>query len=135
MDGRHRSLLIDRAALTCRALGATRVAIFGAGAHTRAIGLRPFQARGLHVVAVLDDHPSTDVLHGMRVLRPDALLDRVDAVIISSDMHERAIMSRAQTLFTPLGIPCVPIYDLDIDVRASANAARTVSIKRATKAS
>jgi len=135
IDVRLRALLIDRAALTCLALGARRIALFGAGAHTRAIGLRPYELRGLQLVSILDDHPREDVMHDVRVLRPEELRERIDAVIISSDAHERAIMSRARALFEPRGVPCVPIYDDAIGPLALTSESRTVSTRRATNAS
>ncbi|MBX9737280.1 MAG: hypothetical protein K2X32_10175 [Phycisphaerales bacterium] len=136
MDARHRELLIDRAALTCLATGATRIALFGAGAHTRAMGIRPFEARGLRVVVILDDHATESVLHGVRVLHPDALREPIDAVVISSDSHEAAILRRARAVFEPRGIACVPIYDAAIEpLPGAAIAPRTVSSRRVTKAS
>lgn len=80
------------------ARGHRRVALYGAGAHTkglaRAIAARP------EVVAIIDDRAHAPGACEMLADRPVVLpseLDalRVDAVLISSDEHEQAMLRRA----------------------------------------
>jgi len=106
-----RAALIDRAALECAALGCTRIALFGAGSHTRSIGTAPFERRGLDVVAILDDQPAVVELFGLPVITPqDASSLDIDAVVVSSDAHEPALLERCATVFGSTGPAVVPIY-------------------------
>ena len=112
--------LLDRAALECVAAGARRIGIFGAGAHTERIGLAPFEARGLQVVAVFDDAPTRTSMHGLPVVRPDRSGIQVDAVIVSSDTIEPRLATRAHEVFFPLHVPVVRIYQWQPDSSVTA---------------
>lgn len=109
---RARSLLIERAALRCRAAGAKAIAVMGAGQHTQAMGLEPFRLAGLRVRAILDDKASADLrprrMLGVPVLPPEQV-SKVDAVVISSDAHEEALLQRARQVFGDR-VLVVPIY-------------------------
>lgn len=102
--------LVDRAALECVSLGARRIALFGAGRHTRRIGTAPYLARGLKVAAILDDAPPCERLFGAPVLRPDSPAWRADAVVISSDSSEEKLAQRARRFAARRGVPVVRIY-------------------------
>lgn len=107
-----RRILIERAALVCRARGATRIAIWGAGNHTRSMGLDVFRSVGLRVVAILDDHPpeKEPLLYGVPVRRPADAPRGIDAVVVSSDAHEAVILARALEHFKGKKTLVVPIY-------------------------
>ncbi len=131
-DPRLVPALVDRAALLCVALGARRIALFGAGAHTRRIGLRPFRARGLVIEAILDDRPRAATMLGAAVARPVDPSVRPDAVVISSDAHERLLLARARAIFGPRGVPVIPIYDLGA---APSTPSRTIASRSRAKRS
>lgn len=107
-----RRILIERAALVCKAHGAKQIAIWGAGNHTRSMGLDVFRSVGLRVAAILDDHPpeNESLLHGVPVRRPADTPRGIDAVVISSDAHEAAILTRAREHFKHKKTLIVPIY-------------------------
>jgi len=102
--------LIDRVALECLALGARRIALYGAGRHTRRIGLEPYKHRGLRIVAILDDSPRTNTMLGVRVHHPHDAPPDIETVIISSDTMEEILARRALHLFSRRGIPVLRIY-------------------------
>lgn len=101
--------LLDRAALECRAKGARRIALIGAGRHTRRIGLTPFTRRGLRVVALLDDAPQRRRLLGLPVRSLESPGANFDAVVVSSDAHEDALAARARRSL-PSSVHIVRIY-------------------------
>jgi len=108
--------LVDRAALECAALGAKRIAIFGAGKHTARLGLAGYKARGLRIVAILDDHPSRDRLLGVPIVRATDAPPTIDAIVVSSDTYENALAERARTL-TKGRVPIVRLYDWSASTR------------------
>ncbi|MDX2118308.1 MAG: hypothetical protein SFY96_09020 [Planctomycetota bacterium] len=122
--------LLDRAALECVARGARRVALFGAGAHTRRVGFDFLRARGLEVVGVLDDASPDTNISGVPVLRPDRCTLSIDAVVISSDTIEPRLSVRAHEVFAPRGIPIVRIYQWK---SATPQAITPAQAHRATK--
>lgn len=103
-------LLVEHAALRCRAIGARTIAIMGAGRHTLKIGLTPFEEAGLRVAAILDDAPGGPLLHGVPVRRPSPFPKGIDAIVVSSDAHERALAERARQASRGRA-PVVTIYD------------------------
>lgn len=113
--------LLDRAALECVALGARRIGIFGAGAHTERIGRAPFEARGLQVVAIYDDAPKRTSMHGVPVVPPDRSGIQIDAVVVSSDTVEPRLATRANEVFFPLNVPIVRIYQWQRDIVVAAS--------------
>jgi Methyltransferase domain len=106
-----REILIDRAALECRALGVRTIALYGAGLHTRSMGFGSFEARGLRVAAILDDHPPDDSLLGVPIMRPqEAPADLFDGVVISSDRYEKEMLDRIRQSLNTTDVPIIPIY-------------------------
>ncbi len=105
-----RLLLADRVAADLQQRGFSRIALYGAGRHTPAIIRQPWLARGLRVVAVLDDAPRAAHLAGVPICTPAAVPEAIDAVVISSDAHESALFSVAINHFGPRGVPVLRIY-------------------------
>ncbi len=80
----------------------TRVALFGAGNHTRWLLEHGWHAQDITIAAVIDDAPQSPEIAGIPVVTPaDAapLLRGVTAVLPSSDAHEAAILKRARELY------------------------------------
>ena len=102
--------LIEMVAALCSAKGYRRIALFGAGKHTAAIVHQPWEGQGVRVVAVLDDSPGVEALAGVRVMKPEALREPIDAVVVSSDTFENEIFARAQALLGERGVPVLRIY-------------------------
>jgi hypothetical protein len=95
-----------------RAGGHERVALYGAGKHTRKLGR--WIAEIPEIVAIVDDQAGEtggpgERLLGIPIIKPACIeeLD-VDAVIVSSDEHERAMLHRARTWAGQR--PVVPLY-------------------------
>ncbi len=105
-----KSALIDRAALFCQSRGHRRIALYGAGRHTREMGLKPFQRAGIRVVCILDDAPTTKSLLNIPIRHTADPRTDFDAVVISSDAHEDSMADLAQAIFKPRGIPTIRIY-------------------------
>lgn len=108
---RHR--LIESVAERCVAAGYRRVALYGAGRHTLPITRQPWQWHDIRVAAILDDNPPpgpAPTLRGIPILRPADLPADIDAVVISSDAHEREIYQRAVQVLAPRRIPILRIY-------------------------
>ncbi|MGE0364314.1 MAG: hypothetical protein AB7Q00_01040 [Phycisphaerales bacterium] len=106
-----RAALFDRAALQCRVLGARRIALYGAGQHTRDLGFEAFERHGLTIAGVIDDAPKSSRLKGVRVYSPSDPACAVDAVVVSSDSMEEALARRAAAIFGPRGVPVIRIYE------------------------
>jgi SAM-dependent methyltransferase len=106
-----RQALVDRAVLRCVHAGYRRVAILGAGQHTRWMGTAPWSARGIEVAAFLDERPPAAFLFDVPVRRPDAMTEAVDAVVLSSDAHEARLADAAAATPALAGLPIVRIYD------------------------
>lgn len=102
--------LLDRAALECSWAGATHVALYGAGQHTRRTGVDYLRRRGLAVTAILDDSPQVATLCDVPVLRPTDELPRIDALVISSDSREDELTARAVERFADTCVRIVRIY-------------------------
>lgn len=105
--------LLLAALVGLRARGAWRVALYGCGQHTRR--LAPWLARAPEVVAIIDDRAGEpggppSVLAGVPVVLPrGAHALTLDAVVISSDEHEREMFPKAQTWAGE--VPVVPLYE------------------------
>lgn len=102
--------LLDRAALECSWAGASHVALYGAGQHTRRTGVEYLRRRGLTITAILDDAPQAATLCDVPVLRPTDPLPRIDALVISSDSREDELTARAVARFAETGVRIVRIY-------------------------
>ena len=93
--------LMLEAVSSLRTQNSRRIAIYGAGKHTRKIA--PWLSAIPEITAIIDDRagdpdgPGTR-LWGLPIIRPDQLdAHEVEAVIISSDEHERAMLPRARS--------------------------------------
>jgi hypothetical protein len=92
--------------------GKRRIALYGAGKHTRK--LARWIAGFPVVVAVIDDLAGAGdgpprSLWGLPVLLPsEARCAGIDAIVISSDEHERTMLPRARS-FAP-DLPIIPLY-------------------------
>ncbi|MFA6044908.1 MAG: hypothetical protein WC718_07980 [Phycisphaerales bacterium] len=107
---RLQTRLVEMVAALCAAKGYRRIALFGAGKHTAAIVHEPWESHGVRVVAVLDDSPRASDIAGVRVMKPEALGDPIDAVVVSSDTFENEIYARARASFGARGVPVLRIY-------------------------
>ena len=110
-DEQIQAVFIERASLRCAAAGHVRVAIFGAGQHTRRHGLRPFASSGLEIVAVLDDH-ATGEIDGVPIRSPNSFNEPCDAVIVSSDAREDELFTIASSWAKSRGVEVLRVYDL-----------------------
>ncbi|GAB5496673.1 MAG: hypothetical protein Phyf2KO_17530 [Phycisphaerales bacterium] len=130
LDDRVQAALIERAALGCVKNGHSKIAVFGAGQHTRRHGLAPFRAGGLEVVAVLDDH-ATGEINGVGICRPAEYSGECDAVIVSSDGSEDALFAIASEWAKSRGCDVCRVYELpDTLARQRAEAARQRELVR-----
>lgn len=105
-----KAALINNAALTCRVRGYRRIALYGAGRHTREMRLAPFERAGVRVVRILDDAPNGDSLLGVPLVQTAHARAGFDAVLISSDAHEDSMADLALAIFKPRGVPVLRIY-------------------------
>ncbi len=110
LPARIKIAMVDRLALECVLCGVRRVALYGAGRHTQEVALWPLRARGIEVVAILDDAPKAATLHDIPVVRPSGLDEPIDAVIVSSDWREEQIAEAAAGVFGPRGVPVLRVY-------------------------
>jgi hypothetical protein len=104
-----RQVLVELAVSRCAAMGARRIAIYGAGRHTLTMGISPFTRAGMRVEAILSDDATNASMFGIAVSKPEQLGRSVDAIVISSDAHERAMLERAKLVWGRR-VPVVPIY-------------------------
>jgi ubiquinone/menaquinone biosynthesis C-methylase UbiE len=108
-----RQRLVARAATLCAERGWRRIALYGAGRHTRLFIRQPWAWNGVEVVAVVDDNAQGSRVGGLCVVHPRALETPVDAVVVSSEVYEAAIAERAAAVFGSRGIPVLRIYGDD----------------------
>ena len=116
-DLRHRTLASDwnesvrRALLNAAMLGKTRVAIYGAGTHTRAVG-EALMEPGVEIVCLIDDDARR---HGQRmwgyeiVSREAALAKGLDAVVLSANSIEDLLWERSG-VFREAGVTVSRLY-------------------------
>ncbi|MEQ8769488.1 MAG: glycosyltransferase family 4 protein [Phycisphaerales bacterium] len=100
---------LARAVERARDAGASRVAVFGAGDHTR----RAARAFGLDlpIVGIIDDHPRAPTMLGVPLVRTDDAIGtlRPNAVVLSSDAWESALWAKSAP-FRDAGLPVIPLY-------------------------
>ncbi len=100
---------LARAARRAQRAGASRIAVYGAGDHTRraerAFGL------GLPIVGFIDDRPAAGSIFGLPVVPMAGSIAtlRPDAVILSSDTWEAALWMNAAPL-REAGVPVIALY-------------------------
>lgn len=83
-----------------KASGMSRIAIYGAGQHTRRLE-ELLDYPGIEILTVLDDQAQPgDSLFGIPCIRPDQLetIPKLDAIVISSDVHEPQMYQRCCAL-------------------------------------
>jgi hypothetical protein len=91
--------------------GRSRVAIYGAGTHTRALGAL-LREPPVEIRCIVDDD---ETLHGRRmwgfpiVSRREALAMGIDAVLLSANAHEPALRARCEP-FVAAGVAVVGLY-------------------------
>jgi FkbM family methyltransferase len=104
-----RGMMMIAALDACADRGFTRVALYGAGAHTVACG--PALADPpVDVSFMIDDGRAGGRLWGMPVLsREEALREAIDAVVISSDSMEDQLYERCEP-FLEKGLSVVRLY-------------------------
>ncbi|MDX2146496.1 MAG: hypothetical protein SFZ23_03150 [Planctomycetota bacterium] len=91
--------------------GKTRIAFYGAGAHSADLG-PAIESGGGRVVAFIDDNPSRagQALHGLPIVTPDQAPDlSIDAVVLSTDRFEAELWEKT-TLWRENGVEIVPLY-------------------------
>ncbi|MFI5076677.1 MAG: glycosyltransferase [Vicinamibacteria bacterium] len=103
---------LSRAVLRLEALAGrspTRVALYGAGSHSRLLIAR--LANGpCRVVAVVDDAPATDHFDNLPLVPPSAWASlAADVLVLSSRTFEPLLAARA-TRWLPPGVPLVRLY-------------------------
>lgn len=107
---RLKARLIARSAEFCASRGWRRIALYGAGRHTRLHIRQPWAWHGVQIVVVIDDEPATERIGGVPVRRPADVVEHFDAIIVSSECYEGAIHARAQEIFGARGTPILRIY-------------------------
>jgi hypothetical protein len=106
--------------------GRRRVALYGAGRHTRRLLASGWPHGALDVVAVLDDDPSAADVRGVPVVAPADRPRDLDAVVLSSDRHEPRLAAAATRALGGGDVPIVGVYhdtgrdDAGVSVSASA---------------
>jgi len=74
-----------------------RIALFGAGRHTESLLAESWPTSSeLHLVAVLDDRPTRAHIAGVPIRPADEPPTNIDAVVLSSDAHEPALLASAR---------------------------------------
>lgn len=115
-----------RALAWCRSRGLRRVALYGAGAHTRDLG-PCLESPGVEIACIIDDDArrAGESLFGRRIVTPgEALSMRLDAVVLSSDRFEAALWERAAP-FRRAGVAVVRLYTDGLVEAGSAPACGT----------
>ncbi|RNC80601.1 MAG: methyltransferase domain-containing protein [Phycisphaera sp.] len=130
LDPRVQAALIERAALGCARKGHRKIAVFGAGQHTRRHGLKPFRAGGLEVVAILDDHAKGEI-EGVGIHQPESFAGECDAVIVSSDGSEDVLFAGASAWAMSRGCEALRVYTLpDTPVKPRVKTTSEHELKR-----
>ena len=102
---------VRRALANCVLLGHTRVGVYGAGTHTRAVG-EALMEPGVEIVCVIDDDARRhgDRLWGYEIVsRERALGLGLDAVVISANSIEDRLWARAE-VFRDAGVSVMRLY-------------------------
>ncbi len=108
----RRRVVWDKALRRCRLAGVRRIALFGAGEHTRWLFEEYALDTQVQIVCVIDDAKTTNPFAGVPTCAPSraqSLLDNTTAVLPSSDVHETRMLRRMKELFDDDTI-IVPVY-------------------------
>lgn len=103
-----------RELLACAAMGLTRVALYGAGTHTRALG-EVLMEPGVEIVGIIDDDPrrAGTRLWGYTIISPDdALSLGLDAIVLSANSIEDVLWAKTAR-HREAGIRVVRLYGGD----------------------
>lgn len=105
----RRSMLMADALRRCRDEGFSRVAIYGAGAHTAACG-SALACPPVEVVAIIDDAPTRPAMWRIPIVSArDAIKLGIEAVVLSSDRAEAQMLAQSER-FLDAGIGVVSLY-------------------------
>lgn len=107
---RAESALWKQVAKRCEDADLRRVALYGAGRHTQRLLDSGWPETPLSVVAILDDRPILSDIKGVPVMRPQELTEPVQAVILSSDAHEKVLAEAAERSLAGLNVPVIRMY-------------------------
>lgn len=102
---------IRRTLIHCATVGHRRIAIYGGGTHTRAVG-DALMEPGVEIVCIIDDDTRRhgDTMWGYKIVSPErALTLDLDAVIISANSIEDTLWERAAPM-RERGIDTLRIY-------------------------
>ncbi|MBX3351428.1 MAG: FkbM family methyltransferase [Phycisphaeraceae bacterium] len=105
---------VRRALDLCKREGLTRVALYGAGQHTRALG-DVLMSPAASVVCVIDDAlgASGESLWGFPIVTRQRAMDMgLDAVILSANSHEPALWKASEPLRAS-GVRVIRLYSSD----------------------
>ncbi len=103
-----------KAIVTCSSLGLNRIAIYGAGTHTRAIG-DVLMEPDAEIVAIIDDdtHRHGTRMWGYPIISPESALEmKLDAVILSANSVEDLLWERTAKL-REAGVRVARLYSAD----------------------
>lgn len=116
-----RRQVLATAAESLAAQGVTRIALFGAGRHTRPIVRQPWATFGIRVELILDDQPQRQAIGGIQVARAgETPIPRgVGAIVISSECYQAQLYDRAHELYGHTGLPIVRLYGVHDDAYES----------------
>jgi predicted O-methyltransferase YrrM len=107
-----RSSLIKHALMRCHEAGMRRIALYGAGHHTKALLKQEWPEGAPELVVILDDQPDCPAIEGVPV-RDASLFDEViDGIVVSSSGYESTLALAAERVAGPRGIPVVTLYDV-----------------------
>ncbi|MEC9373386.1 MAG: hypothetical protein VYC34_06050 [Planctomycetota bacterium] len=98
-------------AIRCVEAGIHRIALYGAGDHTRRLLSSGWPEGRLEVTAIIDDAPRSPTLRSIPILRPKDLQTEIDAVILSSDSYEPRLREAATRAFAERSIPIIAMYE------------------------
>ena len=110
VDDDIRRALWRQVAARCAQIGRGRVALYGAGLHTRRLVRSGVLGGGSRIVAIIDDAPERwGELDRIPVTSPDEAPE-FDVVVPSSDAHEPMLLRRAEALASERGVQSFPVY-------------------------
>ncbi len=114
-----RQRVLSHTAQWLAAQGIREIALFGAGRHTRPLVRQPWVNHAIRVALILDDHPRSPTLGGIRVERTveGKIPHGIGAIVISSECYEQELYDRARALYPDASIPIVRLYNAQGDTR------------------
>lgn len=119
----------DEAVAACLDAGIHRVVLYGTGRHSQRLGSR-LKSCPLDILRFVDDNPARQGLSflGFGIASLDQALElRPDAIIISTDAYETAIVERIRPKLTGTGVGLVTLYGAG-GVRLESRATRAAML-------